>query len=116
MSTLKPSQKVVTRTPVTVLWNNSGLVPGERGPQLTQGDIKTLLKQGPVQFVVADVGHPFAWIPVKNCFDFWKEELKTHLAEGDSFYLADYSGEYCYVALQWESDSSVPIVILEKHH
>jgi hypothetical protein len=116
MSTLKPSQKVVTLTPITQLWNNNGRVPGQRGPQLTQGDISTLFKQGPVQFVIADIGHPFAWIPVENRFDFWKDELKTHLAEGEGFDLADYPGEYSYVALRWENASSIPTVVLEKHH
>lgn len=116
MSSIKPSQKVVTSTPVTELWSDKGVVPGQRGSHLTQDDMKRLLRQGPVQFVIADVGHPFEWIPPEVCFGFWKNELQAHLFDGDAFHFENYPGEYCYVALRWNNSSPIPIVVLEKHH
>ena len=43
-------------------------------------DIRALLRGGGVRFVVANVGHPFAWAEGPEVFKVWKTEVQPHLA------------------------------------
>ena len=91
---------------------------GSRLRTLNGSDISALLRRTQAQFVVADVGHLLRGIDGQDCFDFWKGEVKCHLAEPDSrIELDKYPGAYCYTASLWESEeSSTPIVLLERDH
>jgi hypothetical protein len=108
--------RIITRLPLAELWREDGFSTVERGRSLTKEDVRQLLASGPVQFVVADVGGAPLWIPEGECFRFWKNEVKAHVAS-DAARLDDFSGGYCYFASQWEpSRPGATIVVLEKHH
>jgi hypothetical protein len=115
---MDPRLKRVTRIPLQELWRSNGIAIGPRGRTLNSHDIVQRLSKGPIEFVVADVGRPLLWTASQACYEFWKTEVKPHLAEPDSPIILDtFSGGYCYNASQWNDDMpGVRIVLLEKHH
>ena len=109
--------RIITRLPLVELWRDDGFSTTKRGKFLTRENVRDFLASGPVQFVVADLGAAPRWIPEGDCFRFWKEEAKTHLAIDAKARLEEFPGEYCYFASHWEPQSlEAPIVVLEKHH
>jgi hypothetical protein len=110
----RPSQ-VVTQLPLCELWRDDGLTTTARGKSLTFNDVREFLALGTIEFVVADVGVALRWIPASECFDFWKNEVKPHLASGRNVALNEFPGRYCYFASLWK-EGAMPIVLLEKHH
>jgi hypothetical protein len=107
--------KVVTQLPLRELWRDDGFSTTTRGKSLSLDEVREFLAFGPVQFVVADVGMPPRWIPASQCFVFWKNEAKPHLASTKAS-RSEFTGGYCYFASQWEAETATPIVLLEKHH
>jgi hypothetical protein len=70
-----------------------------------------------VRFVVADVGKPLEWIPNNQRYDFWKDEVKAHLAAPESkAFLEEFPDEYCYFASEWNSYDGDTIILLSKAH
>jgi hypothetical protein len=109
--------KVVTQLPLTDLWREDGFTTSSRIRWVTADDIKTLLRTGCVQFVVADVGVSLHWIPFGECYDFWKSEAQPHLASPEvRASLADFPDGYCYFASEWRGHENAPIIVCEKHH
>ena len=103
--------------PVEVLWQESGELQAHRLAWLTDGEIRSLLRTGPVRFVVANVGAPLRWIPTSDAFDFWKREALSRIASPDHIVLDDFPGGLAYVASRWEAPGDTcPIVLLEAHH
>jgi hypothetical protein len=115
---MKQSEKVVIEIPVKKLWNAEGEISAIRGRYLSRNEIKELLKSRPPSFVVADVGLKLEWISIKEGFQFWKEEVESHLVEDvNRISLAKYPDQYGYVASEWRSSQvNEPIVLLEKYH
>jgi hypothetical protein len=111
------TQKIVTQTPLTELWNSSGPLDAFRVENLGETDIARLLQNGS-SLVVAEAGLPLRWIAEGDRFAFWKAEVKCRLvaADADVFQLEDYPDSYCYVASMWKGASSISIIVLEKHH
>ena len=110
-------QKVVSHLPVAELWAGQRLVSTNRIRDLGAADIVELLRSESIRFVVADLGKPFEWIPNNQRYDFWKEEVKAHLAAPDSnTALEDFPDEYCYFASEWTSDDGDIIILLSKAH
>ncbi len=112
------SRKVVTRLPLTELWTTAGRVSATRTRHMGEADVAILLRNGPLRFVVANVGMPLQWRLGNECFSFWKSEVKMRLVPGDasSFRLEDFPGEYCYCASEWTGAVGSPIVLLETSH
>ena len=108
--------RVVTQLPLRELWRDDGFSTTTRGKFLTFDDVREFLASGTVQFVVADAGVAPRWIPASECFDFWKNEAKPHLASDTKAVLNEFPGGYCYFASQWEGETTAPIVLLEKSH
>src|SRR5947207_4176659 len=109
--------RIVTRLPLQELWRDDETFTHVRERWLTANDVTALLKLGPVQFVLADVGMPLSWISLNECYQFWKNEVKPHLAKSDQINLDDYPDGYCYFASMWERpQESGLIVLLEKSH
>jgi hypothetical protein len=108
--------RVVTHLPLRDLWRDDGFVTTTRGKPLTQNDVRQFLASGAVQFVVAEVGAAPRWIPTSQSLDFWKNEVKPHLASGAKASLDEFPGGYLYFASQWGGETKAPIVLLEKHH
>jgi hypothetical protein len=73
------SLRIVTHLPLQELWGNKGFTTTSRGRGLTDEDITSFLRAGPVQFVVVDVGVSPGWIALSDCYEFWKREGKAHL-------------------------------------
>jgi hypothetical protein len=114
---MDPALKTVTRLPLRNLWRADGFATTSRIRSLAEDDITVLLGVGPVEFVVVDVGFAPTWIPLGDCYQFWKSEVKPHLAVETRAIIANLSGGYCYFASQWDSrEAAVPIVVLEKSH
>ena len=111
------SLKIVTRLPLGELWRDDGFSTDSRGRTLTLEDVRQFLETGSVQFVVVDVGAAPRWIPASECFRFWKNEVKPHLASAAKAPLDEFPGGYCYFASRWEErEGEAPIVVLEKEH
>ena len=109
--------KAVTQIPLTELWRDDGFSTTSRVRWLTADDIASLLRAGRVQFVVADVGVSPCWIPLVECYDFWKTEAQLHLASPESrASLDDFPDSYCYFASEWSSRDGTPIIVCERHH
>jgi hypothetical protein len=110
-------QRVVSQTPLYELWDDRGVVSTKELRELNAADIAGLLRVGKVRFVSANVGGPLKWVPVDECYSFWKSEVKSHLADpAAGNYLEDFPDEYCYFASEWESEGGEPIVLLVMSH
>ena len=95
----------------------SKLVSAIKVRDLNASDIVELLRSGAVRFVVADVGEPYHWVPNDEGYDFWKDEVKVHLAAPESkTLLEDFPDEYCYFASEWKSLDGETIILLSKAH
>ena len=77
-----------------------------------------MVSHGPVEFLVADVGHPLKRIPIDKRFDFWKSEARPHLVNNpdEGFSIEDSPGGYAYLASEWSGQLQTPVVLLEMHH
>jgi hypothetical protein len=70
-----------------------------------------------VRFVIADVGEALVWVPNNESYDFWKEEVKPHLAAPESrVHLEEFPDNYCYFASEWKSYEGETIIVLSKAH
>jgi hypothetical protein len=116
-ATLDIAHKIVTRLPLQELWREEGFTTTLRSRSVTKDDVTDLLRVGPVQFVVIDVGFSPVWIAPSDCYEFWKSEAKSHIASESRAALADFPEDYCYFASQWnDGKTGEPIIVLEKHH
>ena len=113
---MHPSDRVVVSLPLAELWKESGPVPARRERWLGREHIRSLLRAGPVWFVVADCGAKLRWVAPAESFALWKSDVRDHVCAGDAWSLEDYSGEYCYVASEWRLASGETAVVLEKSH
>ena len=110
-------QKLITHLPVEQIWAGQRLVSTIKVRDLVASDIVDLLRSDVVRFVIADVGKPFAWVPNNERYDFWKDEVKAHLAAPESkVYLEDFPDEYCYFVSEWKSYNGETIILLSKSH
>jgi hypothetical protein len=113
---LRPNQRIVTKLPLTELWDENGTLPGERIRNLDETLIRGLLRSGPLQFIVANCGSKLNWIPVQERFEFWKTN-RTHIADPSKpIYLNKYPNETAYVASQWRGHAGEDLILLETHH
>jgi hypothetical protein len=116
---IRPDQRIVTRLPLTELWDTQGRLGLRRMRPLGREQIADLLREGPVRFVRANSGLPLEWIPAEDCYSFWKEEVKAHLVEPEGekrIYLDDFPGEYCYIAEEWGEGELDRVVVLRTLH
>jgi hypothetical protein len=79
---LRLDQRIVTRMPLTELWDDGGTLTGERVRNLDETDLVELLSSGPVQFLVADPGLKLRWIPTPERFEFWKT-VRPQIAQAE---------------------------------
>ncbi|MBO2009580.1 hypothetical protein [Hymenobacter negativus] len=114
---MNTANKIVASIPLENIWTDESELPAKRIAYLTSEDIVQLLKKSIVHFIVADVGHKLQWIDKSQCFNFWKQEAKPHIADDVAkIDLATYVDNYAYVASQWATQGEAPIITLEKFH
>jgi hypothetical protein len=109
-------QRVVTRLPLADLWDDAGSVRAAAVRDLTADDIRGLLRDGPVRFVVADLGAPLRWVSAAECFPFWKAEVRSRVANPAGADLQEYPGGWCFFASEWGPVEGPPIVLLAVAH
>jgi hypothetical protein len=109
-------QRVVSQLPLTELWDDTGTIDVSHIRDLTSADLRKLLQAGPVQFVVANVAAPLQWVPVGDCFRFWKAEVQPRTANPAAARLEDFPGGYFYFAAEWGPVEGSPIVVLSVAH
>jgi hypothetical protein len=104
--------------PLTTIWNQDGDLHAERICDLGVDDIKSMLQQGSVQFVIANAGSPLDWIHPDLTFEFWRKIAKDRIVSPDTygFSLGDFPDGYCYCAALWRTHDAGDIVVLETHH
>jgi hypothetical protein len=67
---MDPSRRIVTGRPTRELWDAHGNVSAQMlRTDLTEVEIKELLRIGPVQFVFAVRGEALKWVPMEERFD-----------------------------------------------
>ena len=111
------NSKNISQLPVDEIWAGDRLVSSIKVRDLHHSDIVDLLRKDTVRFVVADLGQPYHWIPNNERYDFWKDEVKAHLASPESpSALQDFPDEYCYFASEWKSYDGEVIILLSKAH
>ncbi|WP_151088390.1 hypothetical protein [Hymenobacter baengnokdamensis] len=109
-------QKIL-KTPIKDFQLENNLDGYRRDKRLTKEDIKAIIQDKPVQFVIADVGHELEIISIDQCFKLWKAEVEKHLADASKHNrLEDYPDEYLYFASKWIAEDLSPIILLEKQH
>jgi hypothetical protein len=111
------NKKVITRIPLTELWDEAGLASFERKRFLRGDEIKQSIAAEDIHFVLADVSQPLKWIGKQEKFNFWKSELKEHLCENPikGCHLEDFKDDYFYFASLWTSNIQ-KVILVEKYH
>lgn len=112
-------RRVVAQLPLEEVWDERGSVTRDWVRDLDSRDVQALLREGPVHFVIADIGHPLSWVPPERRFYFWKDETRAHLIEPDlvrrGVRLDGLPDGYGFVASEWRwADGAV--VLLSKWH
>ena len=112
------NQRIVSQMPLHELWNEHRIVSTKKIRDLSADDIADMLRLGKVRFVVANIGEHLKWIPLDECYRFWKSEVKMRVVnpEAEGFYLEDFPEEYCYIAEEWEADEGERIILLIVTH
>ncbi len=114
---MNPAKRIITELPLRELWDENGPISATCSRDLSAAGLRELLRQGPVRFVVADIGSKPSWVPETDCFDFWKREVQPHLAEPNSQTdLEQFPGGYCYFVAEWEDTGRATIVVLQRSH
>lgn len=110
---MDPNLRRVTRLPLTELWDESGTCTGKViRDDLSEEDMRQLLRLGPVQFVEIGMRERPNWVPFDERFAFWKERLQPRLTQwGPENRI--YTDEFpVYVAAEWEVEGvTAPVVV-----
>jgi hypothetical protein len=114
---MDPALRVVTRIPLKELWSPTETLRLVRGADLSETDIAERLRVGVKRFVVANCGKALRWIPVSECFTFWKDEAKPRLVNpvNEVRQLDEYPASFCYFASEWIGDGG-PVILMEMYH
>lgn len=113
---MRADQRIVTKIPLTELWNDSGTLANKRVRYLEKSGIIELLRTCVVQFVVADCGLKLMWIPAEERFEFWKT-VKRQIAEPEKpIYLRQFPNETAFIASEWRGAADECWILLEKYH
>lgn len=110
-------QRIVTRLPLEELWNDNGPLAAVRSKALNVDDVRSLLRDGPISFVEANLGSNLRWVPESDCFVFWRNQVQPHLSDPCAHQALDqFRSEYCYFVSLWKSPDRARIVLVEKAH
>jgi hypothetical protein len=111
------SQRIVTKMPMDSIWTENEELKSERKEYLSQNQVSEILKEGPLQFLIADVGNKLIWTKVDECYKMYKSYFKDHILRDVNYInLDDYKDNFCYLASLWIGESKTPVILLEKFH
>ena len=113
---MNPELRIVTKIPLTELWDGKGKIDSERICYLDQRKLAELLRASEVHFVVADCGLKLEWIPPQERFRFWKRVRRQIADPGKPIYRETFPQEIAYIASEWRGRAGECLVLLEKHH
>ena len=113
---MRPDQRIVTKTPLTELWDDTGPLLGQRIRNLDQNALSELVGAVPVQFVVADCGSKLNWIPMQEGFEFWKTIRPQVANPRKPIRLEQFPNETAYIASEWHGRTAECLILLETHH
>ena len=113
---MKPEQRIVTKIPVTELWDERGALPCERIRQLDENLIRGLMGTGQLQFIVANCGAKLNWIPMPERFEFWKTVRSQVADPSQPIHLKQFPEETAYTASEWRGNARECLILLEAHH
>ncbi len=106
-----------TKTPLDELWDQNGPLKAQRIGRRTSGQIRQLLRESGLDFVVADVGLPLQWHTGEEALRFWataKNQICDHLEQGCE--LESFPDEYFFFAEEWRAESGEIIILLIRNH
>lgn len=113
---VRPDQRIVTKIPLTEIWDDSGTLASERIRYLDQTALRELMQSASVLFIVADCGLKLEWIPMEKRFQFWKR-VKPQIADPEKpIHREDFPNETAYIASEWHGRRDECLILLEKHH
>lgn len=104
----------IHRMPLEQLWDDHGQF-GTRLRDLVADDLKWLIENGPVRFVVASVGAPLKWFAIEDCDHVWRE-ASANIVTDEEISLDEYPNRFAYGASEWEGRSGERIILLEMYH
>ena len=109
---MNPENRIVIRIPVEKLWNDQTELDLERVSYLSKMELLQMLRNGQVQFVLADIGKKLMWIDQSSCYSFWKTEIQPHFVDNPArIFLYQFPNKYAYLASQW-GGMITPVVLL----
>jgi hypothetical protein len=113
--TMSINEQIVSGLPVEELWAGNQLISTIKVRELSLIELTTLVATTKVRFVVAEIGKPLEWIPASSRSEFWKKDVKQHLAGPNTeVVFSEFPGNYYYFASEWSSFDGGTIVLLTK--
>ena len=113
---MRPEKRIVTKMPLTEIWDDAGAITGERIRYIDQNNVRELVRSCAVQFVVVEPGLKLDWIPIEKRFAFWKR-VQPQIANRDKpLQRAEFPHEFFYIASEWRGRAAECLVLLERHH
>ena len=114
---MDPGLRRVTTLPLRELWDQSGTREARAvRDDLTENDVRQLLRRGPVQFVEIMMSERPNWIPLDERFEFLEGTFAT---EADAVGSEEriYTDEFpVYTASEWAiAGETTPIVVATLH-
>jgi hypothetical protein len=92
------------------------VIEAKRMEYLNKENIKQILSQQAVKFVIVNLGDKLKWIDERDCFDFWKKTAKQNIAETERIILEDFPREFAFGASRWVLKDETIIIVLEMFH
>jgi hypothetical protein len=111
------SHKIVNKIPLDCLWTESILLEAKRIKYLNQQEVSEILKNGPIRFVIANVGDKLIWTDLEKSFEIYKTGIKdVIISDIDKINLDSLTYGFGYLASLWAEPSKKSIILLEKFH
>ena len=112
------SQKTVNKIPLDALWTEEQFLEAKRLKYLNQKEVSEILKNGPIRFVIANVGNKLIWTDLGESYKIYKTEIKDFIiSDIDKIDLDTLTHGFGYLASLWADPSEKnSIVLLEKFH
>jgi hypothetical protein len=111
---LRVDQRVVTKIPLTELWNDTGTIVGDRIRHLDDNSLSELIRTSSVRFVVADCGLKLDWIPAEKRFD---NGSTSGIADPvKPIFLKNFPHKTAFIASEWRGPAGECLILLERYH